>query len=123
MFDSELDRAKWVIEKAEREGLDIVDALVTHMVSKTLIVKLTGIEPNLERKARKNKDKVLSEWVSTHIGTEVTVPQLASDLGVSAATANKLVKNVDYFTRSRRGFYSVRDGVAEREAVKSIRKN
>jgi len=122
VYDAELERAKAVIEKAEREGIDVVDALSTHMVGKTLIIQLTGMEPNLERKTRKNKDRALTEWVSTHIGTETTVLALATDLGVSSATANKLVKNVDYFIKVKRGIYSVRDGAAEREAVKSTRK-
>jgi hypothetical protein len=116
---AEILRAKWIIDKAQREKTDVVATLVQHMVSKTLIEQLTGKSPESRRVVKKDKDAQLREWALAHLEQEVTTQQIADGLEVSVATALKLTKeNTDYFTKVKRGVFAVRDGVAEREETR-----
>ena len=54
--NQEIKRAEEVLAKAKRDGLDVVEVLSNHMVSKTLIEKLTGTVPQVKKKKRKKKD-------------------------------------------------------------------
>jgi len=115
----ERTRAFWVIDKAEREGLNVSDTLVHHMVSATLIKELTGKEVNRSRKTKSDPRAKLHEWAILNIGREVTATELAETFEFSLATAHKMIReNIDYFTKVKRGLYAVRDGKAEREAAK-----
>ena len=114
----ELERAKAIIEKAERNEENVVDSLVSHFVSQRIIFELTGEFPNFERRIKRDVDADLKVWVSNNLDKEFTVPELASSMGISNSIANKLVKNPDYFLKTRRGVYLVRDGASEREVIK-----
>jgi len=119
---SERGRALAIISKAEREGLNVVETLVNHFVSKTLIEELTGKEVLVDRKAqRRDINKELPEWARVNATLELTVPEIQSMMKVSNSVALKLVKNTDYFSKVKRGLYLVKDGLAEREAAKSKR--
>ena len=112
-------RAFWIIDKAEREGLNVTDTLVHHMVSATLIKELTGREVDRSRKTKSDPRAKLHEWVVLNIGKEITANELAEAFKFSLATAHKMLRdNIDYFTKVKRGIYVVRDGKAEREAAK-----
>lgn len=116
-------RAEAVVEKAKREGASeagVVEALVTHMVSRTLIEKLTGISPEHKKKERVDKQEVLRAWVCERIGSSLTTQEIADGLEVSYPTAIKIIKdNTDYFIKVKRGLWSLRDGMAERGEAKS----
>lgn len=115
----ERDRALWIIDKAEREGGDIVETLVSHMVSSKLIEELTGKTINRSRKTKEDPLTKLHEWVVANIGREITANKLAETFDFSLATAHKMIRdNIDYFTKVKRGLYAVRNGKAEREAAK-----
>ena len=116
---SELDRAKAIVEKAVRNEENVVDFLVSHFVSQRIIFELTGEFPSFERKVKRDVDADLKVWVGNNLDKEFTVPELASSMGVSNAIANKMVKNPDYFSKTRRGVYTVRDGASERESIKN----
>ena len=113
-------RALAIIEKAEREGTNVVETLVSHMVSRSLILELTGEEPAWSKKAnRVSREEVIREWVLVNEGSEMTTQQIADGLGMSSSSANKVVKEfLDYFVKVRRGVYLVRDGKTERQVSK-----
>ena len=119
----EILRAEAIIEKAKREGATdagVVESLVTHMVSRTLIEQLTGISPEHKKKDKTDKQGSLHAWVKTRVGESLTTQEIATELGVSYPTAIKVIKdNTDFFTRVKRGLWSVRDGIAERDEAKS----
>ena len=60
----ELLRAQFVIAKATRDNLNLVEVLTSHMVSKTLIEELTGESPIWSRKEKQDKAKELKEWIN-----------------------------------------------------------
>jgi len=112
-------RALAVIDKATRERLNVVDALVSHMVGKTLIEELTGEVVVHEKRVREDKTQQLKEWVDKNLGKEFGTNELVKSLDASYDTVLKSIKdNPDYFVKVRRGLYLVRDGAAEREAAK-----
>ena len=112
-------RAEWVIEKARRTGEDVVNTLVTHMVNRALIEELTGKVPQLEKRVKEDKSKNLREWVLKNLNKEIGTADIAKSLDCSYDTAIKSIKeNPFYFIKVRRGIYSIRDGVAEREEAK-----
>ena len=114
----ERTRAFWVIDKAEREGLNVIETLVHHMVSATLIKELTGKEVDRSRKTKVDPRAKLHEWAILNIGQEVTAMELAETFEFSLATAHKVIReNIDYFTKIKRGLYSVRNGKAESDAA------
>jgi len=116
----ELIRARHIIEKAERDGSNVVDTLKSHMVSNTLIEELTGEAVVLARREQKrDMDKELQDWCRINASLELTTAEIQSMLKVTDSLALKLVKNTDYFVKVKRGLYMVRDGLAEREAVKT----
>lgn len=119
-FDTqEVERAKWVIEKAQRNSWNVIDTLVSHMVSRTLIEQLTGELPEVEKKIKKNKDQELREWVLLNLSKEMSPWQISQSLEVSYDTALKLVKeNTDYFLKVKKGLYTIKDGKLERKAAK-----
>lgn len=119
-FDrSERLRAEWIIDKAKRAGENVVSALVTHMVAKTLIEELTGETPELEKRVRVDKSTQLREWALKNLGKEFGTTEIAKSLDCSYDTAIKSIKeNPDYFVKVRRGYYGIRDGLAERESAK-----
>jgi len=119
-FDkSEVLRAQWIIEKATRNGWNVIESLVTHMVSKSLIEELTGQTPQLVKKTKEDKTLKLREWVLAHLEQEYGTSDLGRKLGVSYDTAIKTIKeNPFYFVKTRRGYYTVRDGLSEREEAK-----
>ena len=112
-------RAQWIIDKAQRNGESVVNALVSHMVGKTLIEELTGIVPELEKRVRVDRSKNLREWVLKNLDKEIGTADIARSLDCSYDTAIKSIKeNPFYFIKVRRGIYAIRDGEAEREAAK-----
>ena len=112
-------RAQWIIDKAQRNGESVVNALVSHMVGKTLIEELTGIVPELEKRVRVDRSKNLREWVLKNLDKEIGTADIARSLDCSYDTAIKSIKeNPFYFVKVRRGIYAIRDGVAEREEAK-----
>ena len=114
----ERDRALAVIAKAQRDNLNVVETMVNHFISKTLIEELTGTEVVFEKQGRRDISEELSEWAEQNEDAEVTVAELQELLEISNSVALKIVKNPDYFLKIRRGVYSVRNGKAEREAAK-----
>jgi hypothetical protein len=117
-------RALAVIEKAQREETNVVDSLVMHMVPLSLILELTGEEPDRSSKrSRNNSGAKLHAWAVENIGREVKKIDVADGLSVSESTAYKVIRdNIDYFSPIKRGLYLVRDGKAERKAAKSTGK-
>ena len=116
----ERDRALAVIEKAQRNNWNVVESLVTHMVSRTLIEELTGVMPVHEKKVREDKSAKLREWVHRHLGQTISPFKLSQELGVSYDNALIIIKdNVFYFTKVKKGVYEIRDGYAEREEAKA----
>ena len=114
----ERDRALAVIAKAQRDNLNVVETMVNHFISKTLIEELTGTEVVFEKQGRRDISEELSEWAEQNEDAEVTVAELQELLEISNSVALKIVKNPDYFLKIRRGVYSVRNGKAKREAAK-----
>lgn len=115
-------RAQWIIEKSQRDQINVVDNLKVHMVSNALIEELTGEKVVIGRKEqRRDVEKELQDWCRINASLELTTAEIQSMLKVSSSIALKLVKNTDYFVKVRRGVYQVRDGMAEREAAKSNR--
>lgn len=116
-------RAQFVIEKAERNGYNVIESLVTHMVSRTLIEELTGHEVVHERRVREDKSAQLHQWVRRNEGKKFGTSKLVQELGVSYDTVLKIIReNPMFFTRVGRGQYEVRDGIAEREEAKKAQK-
>ena len=115
----ELERVKAIIEKAQRTKEDVTSALVSHMVSKSLIEKITGELPVLEKRTRNDKSDNIREWALTKLGKEFGTTEISKSLDCSYDKALQVIKdNPDYFTRSRRGYYVIHDGVAEREEAR-----
>ena len=114
----ERDRAEAVIEKAQRNGWNVIESMTTHMISRTLIEELVGEVPTLEKKSR-SKSNSLHDWVKTNAGRDFSTGDLISELSVSYDTVLKTVKeNPLFFTKVGRGRYAVRDGITEREEAK-----
>ena len=117
---AEVLRANWVIEKAVRDELNVVETLVSHMVSPRLIEALTGKTPLKPKSAKVDKQAELKAWVQEHLGQEMKTAEIAEGLGVSLSTVSGLVKDkLDFFIKVRRGIYLIRDGEAERSLAKS----
>ena len=115
----ELLRAQFVIAKATRDNLNLVEVLTSHMVSKTLIEELTGESPIWSRKEKQDKAKELKEWVQNNLSKELATKEIATSLDCSYETAIETIKeNPFYFVGTRRGYYEIRDGEAEREQAK-----
>ena len=115
----ELLRAQFVIAKATRDNLNVVEVLTSHMVSKTLIEELTGESPIWSRKEKQDKAKELKEWVQNNLSKELATKEIATSLDCSYETAIKTIKeNPFYFVGTRRDYYEIRDGEAEREQAK-----
>jgi hypothetical protein len=118
----ERERAGYVIEKAQSHGTPVMETMLGHQVSKTLIAELIGEIPTTEKRVREDKDAKLREWVLAHLGEETSPWQLSKGLEVSYDTALSIVKNnVDYFVKVKKGIYTIRDGRAEREEAKSTK--
>ena len=112
-------RALAVIEKAQRNSWNVVESLITHMVSRTLIEELTGEEVVHEKKERKDKSGELHTWVRRNVGSKFGTSKLVQELGVSYDTVLKIIReNPMFFVKVGRGQYEVRDGIAEREEAK-----
>jgi hypothetical protein len=115
----EVLRAQFVIAKAIRDNLNLVEVLTSHMVSKTLIEELTGESPVWSRKEKQDKAKELKEWVQKNLSKELPTKEIATSLDCSYETAIKTIKeNPFYFVGTRRGYYEIRDGEIEREQAK-----
>lgn len=115
-------RALAVIEKAERNNLNVVETLVSHNVSRSLIEELTGVEIVREKRAPA-KSNSLHDWVKANAGRDFSTGELITELGVSYDTVLKTIKdNTMFFTKVGRGRYEVRDGIAEREEAKKAAK-
>jgi len=115
-------RAQWIIEKSQRDQINAVENLKIHMVSNTLIEELTGETVVISRKSqRRDVEKEMADWCRINADLELTTAEIQGMLKVSTSVTLKLVKNTDFFVKVRRGIYRVRDGLAEREAVKSNR--
>ena len=112
----ERDRALAVIAKAERTGENVVETLVSHMVSKSLIEELTGETVDFDRRQPKiNRSDIIREWAVGHVGETMTTQSIADGLGVSLGSATKYVKEyTDFFVRVKRGHYTIRNGEQER---------
>ena len=116
-------RAQAVIEKAERDKVNVVDALVSHMVARTLIEELTGQEVVHEKRVREDKSGQLHQWVRRNETKKFGTSKLVQELGVSYDTVLKIIReNPMFFTKVGRGQYEVRDGIAEREEAKKVAK-
>lgn len=115
-------RAQWIIEKSQRDQINAVENLKIHMVSNTLIEELTGETVVISKKGqRRDVEKEMADWCRINADLELTTAEIQGMLKVSTSVTLKLVKNTDFFVKVRRGIYRVRDGLAEREAVKSNR--
>ena len=116
-------RAHYIIEKAERDKLNVLDTLVTHMVSRFLIEELTGEVVVHERRVREDKSAQLHQWVRRNESKKFGTSKLVQELGVSYDTVLKIVReNPMFFTKVGRGQYEIRDGIAEREEAKKAQK-
>jgi hypothetical protein len=65
----EHDRALAIIAKAERDNLNVVETLVSHMVSSKLIEQVTGKVPSWERAVRTDRISQIRAWAADKIGT------------------------------------------------------
>lgn len=115
----ELLRAQFIVAKAQRDGLNVVETLTSHMVSKTLIEELTGEFLTWSRREKQDKTRELKEWVQKNLSKELGTKEIADSLDCSYETAIKTIReNPFYFVKVRRGYYKIKDGEAEREEAK-----
>jgi len=112
----ELLRAKFVIEKAEREGDDVHDSLRNHFVAQSIAEELTGESSEyIPKKKAPKAAEVLLQWAKDHVGATTCPADIATDTGLSYATANKFVgERRDWFHKIKKGEYIVRDADLER---------
>jgi transposase len=115
-------RARWVIDKAQRNNLNVLQTLTDHGVSRSLIERLTGETVQMSRKAKKNKEQIFREWLTEHANQEMAVEAIAESFEVSIQTAYKIMReSPTCFVKARRGVYEVRDVYAERELAKATK--
>jgi len=121
MEESEAYRANAIAAVAAREGRsqsETIAIMVSMSVADSLIADVVGEGPSMEFKPRVSKERVLSEWISSNSGREITAPVLAEEIGVSVSTATARIKDAPTcFKWVRRGVYLVNDAVAERKAA------
>ena len=117
----ERDRARHIIAKAERNGLNPVDELTMHFIPRSLILELTGELPNLKPKVKRDPDAEFYAWAAENAGKVLSSNELADLLEVSYQVAmSKVRKYPDCFSKVKRGTYKVLDALAERAAAKQL---
>jgi len=118
-------RAQYVIEKAQTNNWNVIETLVTHMVSKKLIEELTGEVVLTERKTpvRENKEQKLREWARDNKDRVISPWEFSKEYEISYDTALKIIKENTpmYFVLIKKGSYTVRDGATEREEAKKAK--
>lgn len=121
---SERLRAHYVVEKAVRDGVNIVKELKIHSVDTNIIAEIVGLEPeelDEEIKPKRNTVRSLAEdWIIENAGKEVSLSFVSNETGLTYAQVNKMVKDrPDLFTKVQKGSYVLRDPKADREAEKN----
>jgi hypothetical protein len=119
----EYQRALAIVEKAQRNELNVVETLVSHMVSTKLIEEVTGSLPSWERNVKTNRLDQIRGLVEERVGDTFKTAEIAELLGVSAGTAIKLIKDyMDFFSPAGRGLYLIKNGEAERAEQKAAKR-
>lgn len=121
MEQSEAYRANAIADVCCRDGRsqsETIATMVSMGVADNLIARIIGEAPSMEFKPKVSKERVLSNWISSNSGREITAPALAKEIEVSVSTATARIKDAPMcFKWIRRGVYLVNDAVAERQAA------
>jgi len=108
----ELLRARYIIEKAERAGENVLASLREHMVGQSFIKELLGETAIYVPKVkRKKSNDTLKEWAKENVGKEFNSQQIAEITKISYTTVTKFIsQHRDLFAKVSRGTYKVQEG-------------
>jgi hypothetical protein len=116
---SERARARYVL--LANPGVDPSRALAAYAVDRRVVAEITGHEPEMPSRRRKDAYKAaIADWAASNVGAVVTAAQLAEVGETTASTARAYtVERPDLFwPAKKKGAYEVRDPKADRESEK-----
>ena len=117
-YDRERERlrAQFIIENAERDGLNVQESLRRHFVASSIVEELIGEYGEYSPKPKKPKaDEALEQWARNHVGQTTCPADITQNTGWSITTTTKFVSaRRDWFTKIKNGVYLVRNADLER---------